>query len=67
VNAKLLRLRAIVFETASVRTVDLRDGEDRALPAFTPGAPVDVRPTVRLVRGYSVVGDETGRGPYLDL
>ena len=52
-----LRLHAIAFETASVRRIDLRDPDGRALPAFRPGAHVDLKLNGGVARSYSLVGD----------
>ncbi|HEY1247221.1 MAG TPA: ferredoxin reductase, partial [Hyphomicrobiaceae bacterium] len=60
-----LRLHAIAFETAAVRLLDLRDADGRALPAFQPGAHVDVRLNGHLTRSYSLVGDPADAGRYL--
>jgi vanillate O-demethylase ferredoxin subunit len=60
-----LRLHAISFETASVRVFDLRDPDGRVLPAFTPGAHVDVRLNGDLVRSYSLIGDPADGRRYL--
>jgi vanillate O-demethylase ferredoxin subunit len=60
-----LRLHAIAFETASVHLFDLRDPDGRALPAFTPGAHVDVKLNGGLMRSYSLVGDPADSNSYL--
>jgi vanillate O-demethylase ferredoxin subunit len=60
-----LRLHAIAFETAAVRLLDLRDPDGRALPAFRPGAHVDMRLNGHLTRSYSLVGDPDDAGRYL--
>jgi vanillate O-demethylase ferredoxin subunit len=60
-----LRLHAIAFETASVHLFDLRDPDGRALPAFTPGAHVDMKLNGGLVRSYSLIGDPADGSRYL--
>ncbi|HEY1245974.1 MAG TPA: PDR/VanB family oxidoreductase [Hyphomicrobiaceae bacterium] len=60
-----LRLHAIAFETAAVRLLDLRDPDGRALPAFQPGAHVDVKVNGHFPRSYSLVGDPTDERRYL--
>jgi vanillate O-demethylase ferredoxin subunit len=60
-----LRLHAIAFETAAVRLLDLRDPDGRALPAFQPGAHVDMRLNGHLTRSYSLVGDPADERRYL--
>ena len=60
-----LRLHAIAFETGSVRLLDLRDPDGRALPAFRPGAHVDLRLNGGLVRSYSLIGDPADGSRYL--
>ncbi len=60
-----LRLHAIAFETASVRLIDLRDPDGRALPAFRPGAHVDMRLNGGLARSYSLIGNPADGGRYL--
>lgn len=59
-----LRLHAITFETASVRLFDLRDPDGHALPAFTPGAHVDMQLIGGLARSYSLIGDPADGGRY---
>jgi vanillate O-demethylase ferredoxin subunit len=60
-----LRLHAISFETSSVRLLDLRDPDGRALPAFRPGAHVDLRLNGGLVRSYSLIGNPADGSRYL--
>jgi tetrachlorobenzoquinone reductase len=60
-----LRLHAIAFETASIRLLDMRDPDGRGLPAFQPGAHVDLKLDGGLVRSYSLVGDPAEAGRYL--
>ena len=60
-----LRLHAIAFETASVRRIDLRDPDGRALPAFRPGAHVDLKLNGGVARSYSLVGDPADASRYL--
>jgi tetrachlorobenzoquinone reductase len=60
-----LHLHAIAYETASVRRIELRCPDGRALPAFQPGAHVDMRLNGSLVRSYSLVGDPTDTRSYL--
>jgi vanillate O-demethylase ferredoxin subunit len=60
-----LRLHAIAFETASVRLFDLRDPDGHILPAFAPGAHVDVRLNGSLARSYSLIGDPADGSRYL--
>jgi tetrachlorobenzoquinone reductase len=60
-----LRLHAISFETSSVRVLDLRDPDDRALPVFAPGAHVDLKLNGGLARSYSLIGDPGDASRYL--
>jgi vanillate O-demethylase ferredoxin subunit len=60
-----LRLHAIAFETASVRRIDLRRPDGRALPAFRPGAHVDLKLNGGVARSYSLVGDPADASRYL--
>ena len=59
-----LRLHAIAFETASVRLFDLRDPDGRTLPAFTPGAHVDMKLNGGLARSYSLIGEPADGSRY---
>src|SRR5262245_54376755 len=61
-EVRRLRLHAISFETDSVRLLDLRDPDGRALPLSTPGAHVDLRLSAGLVRSYSLVGAQAHSG-----
>jgi tetrachlorobenzoquinone reductase len=60
-----LRLHAIAYETAAVRLIDLRDPDGGALPAFQPGAHVDLRLNGGLGRSYSLLGDPVDGSRYL--
>jgi tetrachlorobenzoquinone reductase len=60
-----LRLHAIAFETASVRLIELRDPDGRALPPFQPGAHLDLRLNCGLGRSYSLAGNPADGGRYL--
>jgi vanillate O-demethylase ferredoxin subunit len=60
-----LRLHAISFETSSVRLLELRDPDGGALPAFAPGAHVDLKLDGGLGRSYSLIGDPADAGRYL--
>ena len=60
-----VRLHAISFETGSVRLLDLRDPDGRALPAFPPGAHVDLKLNGGLKRSYSLIGDPADGSRYL--
>jgi tetrachlorobenzoquinone reductase len=60
-----LRLHAIAFETGSVRLLDLRGPDGRALPAFPPGAHVDLKLNGGLERSYSLLGDPADGSRYL--
>ena len=60
-----LRLHAISFETGSVRLLDLREPNGCALPAFPPGAHVDLKLNGGLVRSYSLIGDPADGSRYL--
>lgn len=52
-----LRVHAITFETGAVRVFELRDPGGRMLPAFSPGAHIDVRLPGGSVRSYSLTGE----------
>jgi tetrachlorobenzoquinone reductase len=60
-----LRLHTISFETSSVRLLELRAPDDRALPAFAPGAHVDLHLDGGLVRSYSLIGYPADASRYL--
>jgi vanillate O-demethylase ferredoxin subunit len=60
-----LRLHTISFETNSVRLLELRDPDGRALPVFAPGAHVDLKLDGGLVRSYSLIGDPADASRYL--
>src|SRR5262245_25965146 len=60
-----LRLHTISFETSSVRLLELRDPDGRALPVFAPGAHVDLKLNGGLGRSYSLIGDPADASRYL--
>ena len=60
-----LRIHAIRYAAEGVLLFDLRAPDRHALPAFTPGAHVDLRLGSGLVRSYSLVNDARERHRYV--
>jgi ferredoxin-NADP reductase len=59
-----LRVAAIVRESADIVSVDLVDPAGGPLPAWEPGAHVDVQLVTRQQRQYSLCGDPADPGRY---
>lgn len=62
--AMTLRVHAMTWEADDVLSVALRDPDDVDLPAWEPGAHVDLVLGDGLVRQYSLCGDPADRGEY---
>jgi ferredoxin-NADP reductase len=56
-----LRLHRLTWEAPGVLALDLTDPDGGALPAFTPGAHIDLHLPDGLVRQYSLCGDPAAR------
>ncbi|MFC4070141.1 PDR/VanB family oxidoreductase [Actinoplanes subglobosus] len=56
-NLHMVRITRITDIAEGVVALDLRSAENRPLPAWTPGAHVDVHLTSGLIRQYSLCGD----------
>jgi ferredoxin-NADP reductase len=59
-----LQVTALTRESTDVVSLELRDPDGRALPAFEPGAHVDVHLPDGEVRQYSLCGDAADLGAY---
>jgi vanillate O-demethylase ferredoxin subunit len=55
-GSRLLRVQAMAWETAAIRSIGLCDPGGLALPPFTPGAHVDLTLPGRIKRSYSLIG-----------
>jgi ferredoxin-NADP reductase len=60
-----LRIHAIRFAADGVLVFDLRAPDGRALPAFEPGAHLDLHLPTGMVRSYSLLNDADERHRYL--
>ncbi|MGO4332292.1 2Fe-2S iron-sulfur cluster-binding protein [Cupriavidus sp. 2TAF22] len=60
-----LRVQAMRFEARGIVSVELRDPDGRELPAFAPGAHIDLHLGNGLVRSYSLCGAPEVRDRYV--
>jgi tetrachlorobenzoquinone reductase len=59
------RVEAIVQETATVKSLELRAADGTALPAFSAGAHIDLHLQNSLTRSYSLLNSQAERHRYL--
>lgn len=63
-NKLLVRLEAIRYAALSIHLFEFRRPDGQALPAFGPGAHIDVHLGNRMVRQYSLAGSPNDRSNY---
>jgi len=61
----VVRVHAIIYQTESIRSFELRDPQNRDLPAFTAGSHIDLKLGNDLSRSYSLLNSPSEHNRYV--